>query len=116
VLLTCAHNDYNYAGPHGSGNRKYALKIHAMLVYLLLLEQWIARAMPLESGGHMWAPRYSHTWVSLVVWMCSSAFLLNTGLGGAAETITLTAPKEPARADDSFVRLFPGLPPFAPPN
>jgi hypothetical protein len=46
--------------------------------------------------------------------MCSSAFLLNTGLSEAAETITLTAPKEPARADDSFVRLFPGLPPFAP--
>ena len=64
----------------------------------------------------MWPPRYSHTWVALVVWMCSSPFLLNTGFGEAAETITLTAPKEPARADDSFVRLFPGLPPFAPPT
>jgi Animal haem peroxidase len=62
----------------------------------------------------MWAPRYSHTWVALVAWMCSSAFLLNTGLGEAAETITLTAPKEPVRPDDTFVRLFPGLPPFAP--
>jgi hypothetical protein len=69
--------------------------------------------MPLELGGHRSPPRYSHTWVALVLWMCSSAFLFNTGLAGAAETITLTAPKEPARADDSFVRLFPGLPPFA---
>ena len=32
----------------------------------------------------------------------------------AADSITLSAPKEPARPDDAFVRMFPGLPPFAP--
>lgn len=62
----------------------------------------------------MGAPLYSHTWVALVVWLCSSAFLLNTVPAGAAETLTLTAPKEPARPEDTFVRMFPGLLPFAP--
>ena len=55
----------------------------------------------------MGAPLYAHTWVALVVGLCSSAFLLNTVPAGAAETLTLTAPKEPARPEDTFVRMFP---------
>ncbi len=31
-------------------------------------------------------------------------------------SINVPAPKKPARADDSFVRMFPGLPPFGPPT
>ncbi|HET9845586.1 MAG TPA: heme peroxidase family protein [Nitrospira sp.] len=62
----------------------------------------------------MWPPLCSHGWAVFLVWMCSSAFLINAGPAGAADNITITAPKQPARPDDSFVRLFPGLPPFAP--
>ena len=53
-------------------------------------------------------------WAGVVFLMCSSAFVAFSGQAGAAESITLSAPKQPARPDDSFVRMFPGLPPFAP--
>jgi hypothetical protein len=46
--------------------------------------------------------------------LCSSVFLLMPGFAAAQENITLSAPREPARPEDSFVRMFPGLPPFAP--
>jgi hypothetical protein len=33
-----------------------------------------------------------------------------------AQTVEVTQPERPSRPDDIFVRLFPGLPPFAPPT
>jgi hypothetical protein len=44
------------------------------------------------------------------------SIVLMAGFSSAADqnTITIVAPKEPARPEDTFVRMFPGLPPFAP--
>ena len=53
-------------------------------------------------------------WARLIVLTCASAFAVMPGPAGGAESITLSAPKQPARPDDTFVRMFPGLPPFAP--
>jgi Animal haem peroxidase len=50
----------------------------------------------------------------LILSMCSPVLLLMSGQAEGAESITLSAPKQPARPDDTFVRMFPGLPPFAP--
>ena len=53
-------------------------------------------------------------WARVGFLMCSLSFLLVPGTVAAAESITLSAPKQPARPDDTFVRMFPGLLPFAP--
>jgi len=39
-----------------------------------------------------------------------------TGSAAEQDTIHVRTPKEPARKGDSFTRMFPGLPPFAPPT
>jgi hypothetical protein len=47
-----------------------------------------------------------------------SAVMFTPSTGSAAEqdTIHVRTPREPARKGDSFTRMFPGLPPFAPPT
>lgn len=60
-----------------------------------------------------WNPM-CHRRASLIFVMCWSSVLLAPTTIVVADTITLSAPKAPARPDDTFVRMFPGLPPFAP--
>ena len=55
------------------------------------------------------------TWSSLVMGIGYLSLLLPAvSLAADRNTIDLAAPRQPARADDSFTRMFPGLPPFAP--
>jgi hypothetical protein len=45
---------------------------------------------------------------------CAVLFALSEPSAAQRDTIHVRAPREPARQDDSFTRMFPGLPPFAP--
>ena len=55
------------------------------------------------------------TWSGLVMRIGYLSLLLPAvSLAADRNTIDLAAPRQPARADDSFTRMFPGLPPFAP--
>jgi hypothetical protein len=53
-------------------------------------------------------------WGGVVFLMSSSFWVVLFERADAAESITLSAPQQPTRPDDTFVRMFPGLPPFAP--
>jgi len=55
--------------------------------------------------------------MNALITMSCSAWLIFTPFSTAADerdSLHVTAPRKPARADDSFIRMFPGLPPFAP--
>jgi hypothetical protein len=55
------------------------------------------------------------SWAGSVTGGCLTILLMSAVASTADQSnINITAPKQPARADDSFVRMFPGLPPFAP--
>ncbi|SLM49278.1 Myeloperoxidase, thyroid peroxidase, cyclooxygenase catalytic domain [Nitrospira japonica] len=44
---------------------------------------------------------------------CSTIASVTPFTASAADTLFLKSPRTPSRADDSFIRMFPGLPPFA---
>src|SRR5687767_8197712 len=69
----------------------------------------------LHRRGHMPTRHGLQTRSGLVMGLCYISLLLPAvSLAADGNTIELGAPRQPARADDSFTRLFPELPPFAP--
>src|SRR5688572_17878993 len=65
--------------------------------------------------GNMLTRHRLQTWSGLVMRIGYLSLLLPAvSLAADRNTIDLAAPRQPARADDSFTRMFPGLPPFAP--
>jgi hypothetical protein len=53
-------------------------------------------------------------WSRVVMCGCSMVLVL-PAVTSAQErnNLTVTSPREPSRSDDTFIRMFPGLPPFA---
>ncbi len=106
--------DYTTTSPLSLPDRRnYVLKTLFRVVYLLLSQRASHRFFEHRRA-------YAHrnralVWSHLV--MCGCAMLLIMPAISSAEdrnSISVTAPREPARSDDSFIRMFPGLPPFAP--
>lgn len=52
--------------------------------------------------------------ISVMGLALSSTWLALAPVAIAADSVQVTAPKQPVRADDTYTRMFPGLPAFAP--